>query len=505
MTDHSPARALSLSKASSGVAPDHRSVLTTLLPGFVGTTLPGWLATRLADGLGGVCLFGENIESLPQLQELTEAILAANPRAIIALDEEGGDVTRLHARTGSPAPGNAVLGRIDDLATTRADGRWTGLELRQAGCTVNFAPSVDINSRADNPIIGVRSFGGEAEAVAAHGAAWIEGLQSTGVAAGAKHFPGHGDTATDSHFALPVIDRSLAELRERELVPFVAAIGAGVQVVMTSHILLPQLDPDQPATMSRTIVTGLLRDELGFTGVIVTDALDMAGASGLRGMPDAAVRSLAAGCDLLCLGTGNTDAEITAIVSAVDGAVAAGALDAEWVAGAAARVLALADDLAAAGTDGPEWDEDAVVWAGSNRKLIEAFDIEPAAQAWRAARPAGYTVVRLDSVPNTAAGLTPWGPFAAPDLAGQALVAVSPEDPALPEIPRSEPVMIIGRDIHRHAFARSAVDRLRARHDQVLVVDMGWPADDHAYADLATFGASPLLGHALLTYLNTGP
>ncbi len=288
-------------------------MLPTLLPGFAGTTLPDWLAARLRAGLGGVCLFASNLESLDQLRTLTDAIYAENPQALIAIDEEGGDVTRLFAREGSPSPGNAVLGRLDDLDTTAYAAREIGLLLRQTGVNVNFAPSVDINSNPDNPVIGVRSFGDTAEGVARHGAAWIRGLQSTGVAATAKHFPGHGDTALDSHLALPVIDRSPAELRERELVPFAAAIEAGVRVVMTSHILLPQLDPDQPATMSRAILGDLLRTELGFAGVIVSDALDMAGAHTRGGLGETAARALAAGCDLLCLGTNNTDADLSAI------------------------------------------------------------------------------------------------------------------------------------------------------------------------------------------------
>ncbi len=292
-------------------------VLTTLLPGFAGTSLPDWLADRLRAGLGGVCLFAPNVVSASQLRALTDAIYAANPRALIAVDEEGGDVTRLFHDVGSPSPGNAVLGRIDDLGVTRDDAAQIGWALRRAGCNVNFAPTVDINSNPDNPVIGTRSFGVDAERVAAHSAAWTTGLQATGVAASAKHFPGHGDTAQDSHLSLPVIDRSLEELRSRELRPFAAAIAAGTRLVMTSHILLPQLDAENPATMSRDILIGLLREELGFSGVIVSDALDMAGASAERGVPDAAVRALRAGCDLLCLGTDNTDDELAEIEQAV--------------------------------------------------------------------------------------------------------------------------------------------------------------------------------------------
>jgi beta-N-acetylhexosaminidase len=169
-------------------------LLETLLPGFAGTVLPSWLRERLRAGLGGVCLFAENISSPTQLRALTDSIMAANPYAIIAVDEEAGDVTRLFAATGAPFPGNAVLGRLDDVDTTRDTAAAIGWSLREAGCTVNFAPCVDVNSRSDNPVIGVRSFGSDADLVARHGAAWVAGLQSTGVAATAKHFPGHGDT-----------------------------------------------------------------------------------------------------------------------------------------------------------------------------------------------------------------------------------------------------------------------------------------------------------------------
>jgi beta-N-acetylhexosaminidase len=248
------------------------SVLTTLLPGFAGAVLPMWLRDRLRAGLGGVCLYAHNISSPGQLRDLTDAIMAENPYAIIAVDEEGGDVTRLFAATGAPFPGNAVLGRLDDLDTTYETAAAIGWSLRQAGCTVNFAPCVDINSRSDNPVIGVRSFGSDAGLVARHGRGWVTGLQSTGVAASAKHFPGHGDTAQDSHVSLPIVNRSLDELRSCELLPFAAAIDAGCRVVMTSHILLPRLDRRHPATMSRIVLQDLLRGELGFSGVIVSDA-----------------------------------------------------------------------------------------------------------------------------------------------------------------------------------------------------------------------------------------
>ena len=467
--------------------------LPTLLPGFAGATLPDWLEARLGTGLGGVCLFAPNIESRDQLRTLTDAIYAANPRAIIAIDEEGGDVTRLFAREGSPSPGNAVLGRIDDLDTTAYAARQIGAHLRRTGVNLNFAPSVDINSNPDNPVIGVRSFGDTADRVSAHGAAWITGLQSTGVAATAKHFPGHGDTALDSHLALPVIDRSLADLGERELLPFAAAIEAGVRVVMTSHILLPQLDADYPATMSGAILGGLLRSELGFAGVIVTDALDMAGAHTAGGLGETAVRALAAGCDLLCLGTNNTDADLSAIESAVNAA----ALGPGRVEEAAGRVRALADDLAADPPVVPEPDD---AWPGGPDQLTRSFDVQPAAVAWRDGKvERSVRVVRLQARPNSAAGPTPWGPPGT-----ESGIVVSEARPLPPGPIPDGPILVVGQDIHRHAFARAAVDRLRAEHAGVLVVDMGWPSPDRRYADVATFGASALIGRALLSFLRLG-
>ena len=485
------------------------SILGTLLPGFVGTTLPGWLRDRLAAGLAGVCLFAPNVTSPAQLRRLTDAVHAANPEAIVAMDEEGGDVTRLFADVGSPSPGNALLGRIDDSDLTRRTAARIGRQLGEAGVDVDFAPCVDVNSRADNPVIGVRSFGGDAERVARHGTAWIAGLQATGVAATAKHFPGHGDTAQDSHVALPLVDRSREQLRERELVPFVAAAEAGVALMMTSHLMLPQVDPASPATMSRTLLTDLLRTELGFTGVVVSDALDMAGARAVGGVGAAAVRSLAAGCDLLCLGTENTDEELGAIETAVGVALAAGRLDPGRLSVAGDRVRGLrahlaetrraAAAVAPAAADEPVPVDDAV--------LIEAFDIQPDGRRWRGRLAEVRVIVVLESSPNIAVGPTPWGPFAAaaahPD--GAAFAAVdrvvrTPGDAARGPVP-SGPVLVVGRDIARHGFARAAVDRLRTAGADVLAVDMGWPSPERRYADVATFGASRAVGAALLSWL----
>src|SRR4051794_12793245 len=215
---------------------------TVLQPGFVGTTVPDWVRRRLGEGLGGVALFARNVESPAQVAALTAQLRAERPDVIVAIDEEAGDVTRFESRHGSSRPGNLGLGAIDDTELTHAVARDLGLELAHAGITLDYAPDTDVNSNPDNPIIGVRAFGAEPALVARHGAAWTNGLQAAGVAACAKHFPGHGDTAVDSHDEVPLIDRSRERLAEVELVAFRAAIAAGVQSIMTGHLLVPAYD-----------------------------------------------------------------------------------------------------------------------------------------------------------------------------------------------------------------------------------------------------------------------
>jgi beta-N-acetylhexosaminidase len=489
------------------------NIRTTLMPGFVGTVLPEWLERRLQAGLGAVCLFGQNIVSIEQLQTLTEAIRTANPLAVIAIDEEGGDVTRLYFRSGSPYPGNAILGRINDIGYTEEVGRQVGWDLRKAGCTLTFAPDTDVNSNSDNPVIGVRSFGSDPTLVGQHAAAWLRGVQSTGVAASPKHFPGHGDTALDSHLALPIVDVPLATLHERELVPFRTAIAAGAKTIMTSHILLPQVDAENPATLSRTILDGMLRTDLGFRGVIVSDALDMKGASGTLGIPAAAAAALTAGCDLLCIGTENTDEQLEEIEDTIVAAIETGSITRARLEDAASRVhsLAAGSILDTQNIPIPESALSLTEPSFDTQRIIASFGLTDRATLWLAQASAAFSVVRLDTVSNIAVGGAPWGPFAEvcanpdSDLAAawqsRTVVIRSKDDNSHIVLPAGEPILVIGKDNHRHPFARELVDALRKDRNDVIVVDMGWPSDDLSYADIATFGASRLAGRALLELL----
>lgn len=416
--------------------------LRVQLPAFAGTTLPDDYAELLAEGLGGICYFGSNTADGPEaVAALSAAIRAANPHAVIAVDEEGGDVTRLHATDGSPVLGPAALGAADDLELTRAVGRAIGAELAATGINLDLGPVADVNSNPDNPVIGTRSFSGDPQQAAAHVAAWVVGLQEAGVAACVKHFPGHGDTAQDSHLELPTVDADLATLWGRELVPFAAAAEAGAASVMTSHIVVPAIDPDLPGTLSAPVL-GLLRVEMGYDGVIVSDALDMAGASAGRGIPEAAVLSLAAGADLLCIGPEKPVSLVRETQAAIVAAVRAGRLPEERLRNACARIAQLRrHDM----SGGPEAAVPVQTHAARASLVVEGElpDLT------------GAEIVSIATVANIAVGEVPWG--LEPDR------FVAPGEPFAGD----RPVVLQVRDAHRRP--EIVVD------GAAVVVEWGWP------------------------------
>ena len=308
---------------------------------------PRWVLAALERGLAGVTIFGPNIAGPEQLAGLTAQLRSAGGLPLVAIDEEGGDVTRIAHLTGSPYPGNAALGAVDDVSLTAAVHQALGQDLATLGINVNLAPSVDVNTAADNPVIGIRSFGSDPDLVARHAAAAVRGLQAAGVAACAKHFPGHGSTSADSHHGIVTVQASLDLLRRRDLPPFAAAIAAGVRGVMPGHLRVPELTGDAPATLSAAALSGLLRGEMGFTGVIISDALEMRAVSDLYGIPEAAVLAVAAGTDLLCLGRDAAEDSYLAVRRALSEAVASGRLPAQRLAEAQQNVAGLRAWLAA--------------------------------------------------------------------------------------------------------------------------------------------------------------
>ncbi|MFC4586445.1 glycoside hydrolase family 3 protein [Sphaerisporangium corydalis] len=253
---------------------------------------------------GGVILFpwAGNIGDAGQLAKLTSGMQKASKiPLIIGADQENGLVSRLGSLV-TDVPGSMAIGATRDPADARAAARVTGEELRALGVNLDFAPVADVNVNPANPVIGSRSFGSDPARVAAMVGAAVDGFHDAGVGSAAKHFPGHGDTRVDSHSGLPVIQHSRAQWERLDAPPFREAARHGVDIVMSAHVVMPKLDPSgDPATLSKPILTGLLRDKLGYDGVVTTDALDMAGVREKYGDAEVAVRAILAGVDLLLM------------------------------------------------------------------------------------------------------------------------------------------------------------------------------------------------------------
>lgn len=479
-----------------------------LIPPFPGPEAPRWVLDALARGLAGVTVFGPNIADPAQVAGLTAELRSAGGVPLIAIDEEGGDVTRIAHLTGSPYPGNAALGAVDDVDLTADVYRALGTDLAALGFNVDLAPSVDVNTAADNPVIGTRSFGAATGLVSRHAAAAVTGLQAAGVAACAKHFPGHGSTRLDTHDALVTVDASLDLLARRDLPPFTAAIKAGVRCVMPGHLRVPELTGDLPATLSAAALTGLLRGEWAYSGVIISDALEMRAVSGRYGIPEAAVRATAAGTDLLCLGRDQDEGGYLAVRQALCVAVATGRLPAARLEEAAARVADLRAWLAHADTT-----------AGRRAPAAEGAQVGLRA-ARRAVRISGAVrpltdpvVIEVPARENIAVGGVPWGlgpwlPAAAIErvpasLAESGVPAIV--DAAVARAAR-RPIIVVVRDAHRYPVARALVTCVLEARQDAVVVEMGLPVwRPPAGAHIATYGAAHTNAQAAAELLGLTP
>jgi beta-N-acetylhexosaminidase len=410
-----------------------------VLPSFPGSQPPDWIRRFLADGGRGLVLFAYNTDDLPAL---AAALRAERDDVLLALDEEGGDVTRLEWREGSSYPSAAALGALDDPVLTEEVAAAIAADLAAAGVNWNLAPVADVNAPA-NPVIGVRAFGSNAALVARHVAAAVRGTQRVGVAACAKHFPGHGSTVEDSHLALP----ALAGPLEAGLEPFRAAIAAGVASIMTAHIKVGA----DAATLDGAIVGDLLRGELGFDGAVVADALEMKGISARHDVADAAVLALQAGVDAVIVGHDLGEQDVRRIVAALEQRVAPDRL--EDAAARAERLARRARPLAA------DIDRDAALGAARRAVRVDG-DVSFAAPP---------RVVELRPVANIAAG--------EPEHGIGSLVVREGE-----HVPDADVYVV--RDVHRHPWME-AVDRPGA-----VVVEVGLPVwrPRRARGHVATFG-----------------
>jgi beta-N-acetylhexosaminidase len=463
-----------------------------LIPPFRGERAPRWVLAALEQGLAGVTIFGPNIAGPEQLAALTTQLRAAGGQPVLAIDEEGGDVTRIAHLTGSRYPGNAALGAVDDVSLTAAVHQALGRDLAALGISVDLAPSVDVNTAADNPVIGIRSFGSDPDLVARHAAAAVSGLQAAGVAACAKHFPGHGSTSTDTHHGIVTIEASLAEVRHRDLPPFAAAIAAGVRGVMPGHLRVPEVTGDEPATLSAAALTGLLRGELGFTGVIISDALEMRAVSGVYGIPEAAVRAVAAGADLLCLGRDTGEDSYLEVRQALSEAVTAGRLPVSRLEEAQQNVAQLRSWLAAQHRAQPDRADGQTAHIGlvAARRAVRLSAVpEPLADP---------VLVELQTAQNIAVGSVPWGlgPWLPPGSVQQVpagLLADEAGTVIATALSRAagRSLIVVVRAAHRDPAARAVITGLLAARPDTVVVDMGLPLwQPPSGLHVATFGAA---------------
>ncbi len=296
----------------------HRMAMRLLMIGFDGLQLPAHVARWIDAGLGGVILFRRNIESLEQLLALNGEILGRNQALMLGVDEEGGRVRRLRGIT-SDLPAMAQIGATDDPQLAYRCGALLGRELAALGFSINFAPILDVHTNPDNPVIGDRAFATTPDAVARMAIPFAKGLQDMGVAACGKHFPGHGDTDTDSHLALPVLDHNEHRLASIELAPFRQAATSDIASMMTAHVVIKAYNEEHPSTLDGRALS-ILRRQYRYPGVIISDDLEMAAIADRYSMAEAIERGLHAGVDLflVCRAQERVEQSIEAVCRLAD-------------------------------------------------------------------------------------------------------------------------------------------------------------------------------------------
>jgi beta-N-acetylhexosaminidase len=347
-----------------------RLVLPLFCFGFDGPTLPDVLRPWLVDGLGGVILFRRNLQDLEQICRLTTDLHAgASAPLLVGVDQEGGRVTRLPAPFLAPPPA-AAIGDLDDDTLARDLAITVGRELMAAGFTWNLAPVLDVHTNPANPVIGDRAFSHDPDRVARLGVQVIQGLTQAGILATAKHFPGHGETSADSHLTLPISSQPSARWRAVEFVPFRSAIQAGVPMTLVAHMMCPGLDPESPTSLSHTVITEILRRELAFDGVVVSDDLEMEAIAARFDIGEAAVRFLEAGGDLILIC--HDSAQQEAALVAVEGALQSGRLTQARLAKSLERIDRLRLRLPSKGARVDVQVARTIVGASAHQRLLQA-------------------------------------------------------------------------------------------------------------------------------------
>ena len=459
-----------------------RLILSTFSPGFGGAVVPEWIKPWLENGLGSVTLFASNTPNFETASNLISEIRSYNPDVLIAIDEEGGDVTRLFVREGSRYPTPALLGQCDDEDLTFRSYSSMGAVLRSLGVDITYAPVADVVAYENNPIVGVRSFGMSSDVVNRHVLQAVQGLQSSGVSACVKHFPGHGAVLEDSHHDLPRIKLSKNDYERTHIEPFKNAIASGVSAVMIGHLIAECLDPNLPASLSSKILRDYLRSELCFKGLIVTDALDMGAIGGPTKIHESALNALTAGADLLCFsGMGDQSQFVINSFDWIQSAFNRGEISEDSFIDSSQRV----GEIRAKNLKGTKVEENI-----DYKELISGFEVLGDVELSSSA----INLVEIGTKPTIAAGDVSWGIHR--ELRSVGITCEIHASDA--ENLASKKLVVAFRDAYRDGPLLATLNRLNQRFPDAIFIDMGWPTREFEPRNLIrAYGSSAIVSQAV--------
>ncbi|CAB4876755.1 MAG: hypothetical protein F2786_06610 [Actinobacteria bacterium] len=459
-----------------------RTILSTFSPGFGGATIPEWIKPWLENGLGSVTLFASNTPNFEAAANLIKDLRSYNPDVLVAIDEEGGDVTRLFVREGSRYPTPALLGQCDDEELTYQSYNSMGTILRELGVDITYAPVADVVAFENNPIVGVRSFGMSTDVTMRHVAAAVRGMQHAGVGACVKHFPGHGAVLEDSHHDLPHIKMNLEEYESHHIFPFKHAIDSGVAAVMIGHLVAESLDANFPASLSSKVIRNYLREVLKFNGLVVTDALDMGAIGGPTKIHESALKALTAGADLLCFsGMGDQSHFVTSSFDWIKTALDSGLLPVNGLEQSEQRIINWRATNKPNGVSAKTLDF---------RDLIQGFEVSGSVEL----EPGAVNLVEIGTKPTIAAGDVSWGIHRELRAIGIACDIHASDAETL----ATKKLVVAFRDAYRDAPLLATLNRLSERYPDALFIDMGWPTREFIPKNLIrAFGSSAVIAQAV--------
>ena len=459
-----------------------RLILSTFSPGFGGAVVPEWIKPWLENGLGSVTLFASNTPNFETASNLISEIRSYNPDVLIAIDEEGGDVTRLFVREGSRYPTPALLGQCDDEDLTFRSYSSMGAILKSLGVDITYAPVADVVAYENNPIVGVRSFGMSSDVVNRHVLRAVQGLQSSGVSACVKHFPGHGAVLEDSHHDLPRIKLSKNDYERVHIEPFKNAIASGVSAVMIGHLIAECLDPNLPASLSSKILRDYLRSELGFKGLIVTDVLDMGAIGGPSKIHESALNALTAGADLLCFsGMGDQSQFVVNSFDWIQSALNRGEISEDSFIESSQRI----GEIRVKNLKSIKVEQNI-----DYKELISGFEVLGDVELSSSA----INLVEIGTKPTIAAGDVSWGIHR--ELRSVGITCEIHASDA--ENLASKKLVVAFRDAYRDGPLLATLNRLNQRFPDAIFIDMGWPTREFEPKNLIrAHGSSAIVSQAV--------